>query len=132
MSHHLVILKKLYLDRILSGRKTVECRVSRIKRAPFAAVSAGDTLWLKQSGGPVVATASVRRVEFVHPLAESKVIVLRDRYSESLQADQAFFDNHLKAKYATFIQLGRVRRVEPFHIRKSSRHAWLVLQAPPA
>lgn len=131
MSHHLVILKKLYLDRILSGRKTVECRVSRIRRPPFAVVSPGDTLWLKQSGGLVVATASVHRVEFVHPLAESELAVLRDRYRNSLQADQAFFDDQLEAKYATFVQFSHVRRLEPFRIRKPSRHARLVLQAPP-
>ena len=44
MNHHLVIFKKAYLDLILQGKKTVECRLSQYKRPPFNAVASGDTL----------------------------------------------------------------------------------------
>lgn len=131
MTHHLVVLKKQYVDRVLRGHKTMECRLSRNRRPPFGVVDVGDLLWLKQSSGPVTATATVGRVEYFHPLAEAKLANLRRRYGKSLQADAAFFDSHQQARYATFIRLSRVRRIEPFRLKKNDRHAWVVLSTPP-
>ena len=131
MTHHLVILKRDYLNRILRGHKTVECRFSRTRRPPFGAVAIGDVLWLKQSGGPIKATTTVRRVEFLHPVAQTVLRQTRRHYGESLQADQTFFENHRQANYATFIQLGDVRHIEPFQVAKNDRHAWVVLAKPP-
>ncbi len=131
MTHHLVVLKKQYVDRVLHGHKTMECRLSRHRRPPFGVVHVGDLLWLKQSSGPITATATVGRVEYFHPLPEAKLANLRRRYGKPLQADAAFFDSHQQARYATFIRLSRVRRIEPFRLEKNDRHAWVVLSTPP-
>ncbi len=130
MTHHLVILEKVYLQHILRGRKSAECRLSRTRRPPFGLVKRGDTLWLKQSGGQVVATARVRRVSFVHPLRAADLARLLKLWGDSLRANQSFFKKHEHARYATLIELGRVRTIEPFDILKSDRHAWVVLAAP--
>ncbi len=130
VSHHLVILHKIYLDRILRGRKTLECRLSRTRRPPFGAVSPGDTLWLKQSGGPVVATATVRRVTFIHPLQEADLANLRTRYADALQAHASFYTERQDARFATLIRLSRVRRIPPFDVQKSNRNGWVVLAGP--
>ena len=55
MSHHLVVVKSQYLQKILKGSKTVECRLTKYRQPPFAAVKVGDHLWFKLAGGPVVA-----------------------------------------------------------------------------
>ena len=130
MIHHLVILKKHYLFRVLRGYKTVECRLSRHKRPPFGVVTVGDTLWLKQSGGPVTATATVARVEYAHPLTIARLTLLRLRYGESIQADSDFFDGWRQARYATIIHLGNVRRIDPFRLKKNDRRAWVPLAGP--
>ena len=41
-NYHLAILKKPYLERILSGRKPIELRLTRTRRAPFGRIAAGD------------------------------------------------------------------------------------------
>jgi ASC-1-like (ASCH) protein len=60
---HLVILKKPYLDAILSGKKKVESRFSKSRRNFLNSIKAGDLLFLKQSSGPVCATARVGKGE---------------------------------------------------------------------
>ena len=130
LSHHLVILHKIYLDHILRGRKTVECRLSRTRRPPFGVVSPGDTMWLKQSGGLVVATATVCRVTFIHPLKEAELARLQARYAEALHVDASFFTQRRHARFATLIRLGRVRHIPPLRVRKSNGNGWIVLGGP--
>jgi len=48
-----VILKKPSLAAILDGRKQIESRFTRTRRAFRGRVEAGDRLFLKQSSGPV-------------------------------------------------------------------------------
>ena len=131
MTHRLVVLKSDYLKGILRGEKTAECRLSRTKRPPYGAVTAGDVLWLKQSGGPIRARTTARHVQFVHPLAKAELKYISHRYGEALQVDRTFLDDRRQSRYATLIQLGRVRRLEPFSVEKNDRHAWVVLSGPP-
>ena len=98
---------------------------------PFEAVSAGDPLRLKQRDGLVATTATACRAEFPHLLAGSKLAFLPVGHRDSLQADENFLNNHIKAGHATLAQLGRVRRVEPFRAHESCRCRRLILPAPP-
>jgi ASC-1-like (ASCH) protein len=68
-NYHLVILKKHYLDAILSGRKRIESRFTRTRRSPFWQVQPVDKLFLKQSSGPVCATANITAVDSFHHIA---------------------------------------------------------------
>ncbi len=132
MAHHLVILKSTYLQHILQGRKTTECRLSRTRRPPFGLVDVGDTLWLKRSGGPVLAKAEVRQVEYIHPLGPNRLMELRSRYHHAIRADPDFFNNDraAQARFATLIQLSKVREIEPISFGKSDRNAWVLLSGP--
>jgi len=131
VTHHLVVLTSEHLNNILRGQKTVECRLSRTKRPPYGVLTAGDVLWLKQSGGPIRATTTARHVQFVHPFAKAELKYISHGYGEALQVDRTFFDNRHQSRYATLIRLGRVRRVEPFSVEKNDRNAWVVLSGPP-
>lgn len=57
MTDHLVILQSKWLTNLTTGAKTVEFRASNRRIAPYERVTPGDRLWLKASGGPVVAVA---------------------------------------------------------------------------
>ena len=131
MNHHLVILKKVYLDRVLDGSKTTECRLSRDRRLPFGHVAVGDILWFKQSSGLVHAKAVAHHVEYFHPLGPSRLLALRARYERSLRADTPFFREHGHAQFATIVCFGRASYFAPFPIRKTNRQGWVVLPAPP-
>jgi len=58
-NYHLVILKKPYLDAILSGRKRIESRFTRTKRYAFGRVLPGDELFLKVSSEHIGAVAGL-------------------------------------------------------------------------
>ena len=130
MTHHLVILKRTYLRHILDGTKTVECRFSKVRRAPFGAIRAGDVLWLKLSGGPIVGIATAAWVEFLERSNGPIRYRLPSRYTANLRADAEFLSGLAAARFATFIGLSRVRPISPMSVRKSSRHGWVVLPAP--
>lgn len=130
MAHHLVILKKAYLDRILDGSKTVECRLSCVRLPPYGSVRRGDTLWLKQSGHWIRGTARVRSVRYFHPLDRAMLALLKERYSRAIGADRSFFRWKKQRRFATVIRLSQVRDIAPIAYPKSDRRAWVVLPGP--
>jgi len=132
MTHHLMIIHRRYIVPLTKGKKTIECRLARIRTPPYGCVARRDTLWLKVSGGPVVARATVRHVDHIHPLTPSTLYDIRKRYGSSIVADDDFYFAHADASFATLITLGRVVRLVPFQIAKRDRRAWVVLSEPPS
>lgn len=131
MSHHLVILKKIYLDRILLGTKTTECRLSETRRAPFQKVCRGDTLWLKQSGGAIRGKARVRSVRYIHPISKTTLVTILKKHRKTIQVDRQFLKRHSKVRYGSLIHLSYVRIIKPILIQKNNQLAWVVLSEPP-
>ena len=62
--HHVAIMKKSWglIPKILSGKKTMESRWYQTKRAPWDKISAGDTVFFKNSSELVTAKAIVSTV----------------------------------------------------------------------
>lgn len=131
MQHHLIILAAKYLEAILSGRKTAECRLSRVEQAPYQAVRPGDLLWLKEVSGPVRAVATAGRVHCFKELDPSRLGVLRRRFNGDIAAPASFWQLHHDARFATLIWLESICPLTPFRIAKTDRRAWVVLHGPP-
>lgn len=90
----------------------------------------GDRLWLKQSGGPVVATARAGLVRFLELNNATSIAQLERRYAKRILADASFFADHFEARYASLIHLTHVRPCDAFSIEKKDRLAWVVLRQP--
>lgn len=62
--HHVAIMNKSWklIPKILSGEKTIESRWYKTKRAPWDKITAGDTVFFKNSGEKVTARAEVSSV----------------------------------------------------------------------
>ena len=131
MTHHLMIVTRRYIAAILKGKKTVECRLSKTPKPPFGRVKRGDTLWIKLSGGPVVADTRVRRVTYFHPVTPAVLQAISTQYGRLIRAKPGFYNEHREANYATLILLDRVTPLDPFRIDKRDRRAWVVLPVPP-
>lgn len=131
MQHHLVILRGRYIEGILAGTKTIECRLSRTRQAPFASVQAGDRLWFKVVSGPILLTASVGRSRFIHPVTPRILRSIRRDYGRRIQAGSDFFGRHSQAQYASLIDIANVERIAPLEIVKRDRRGWVVLNGPP-
>lgn len=128
VNHHLVILKKVYLDLVLSGRKTIESRLTRGRTAAFGRVQAGDKLFLKASGGPVCATATAARVACYPNLTPDKVAEIRRRYGAEIGGADAVWTELMDRRCGFLVWLANVKRIEPIRIEKKDWRAWVVLK----
>lgn len=129
--HHVAILKKEWklLDKIVSGKKTVESRWYVSKVAPWGKISAGDVVFFKESGSPVSAKANVEKI-IQEELTPSKVKALMEKYGKAIcvRDEAEFIKNNEKKKYGMLIFLKDAAKVEPFDIDKKGfglMSAWL-------
>jgi hypothetical protein len=127
MNSHLVILKKPYLDLILSGEKTVELRLTRARHPICGRVSPGDRLWLKVSAGPVCGRATVEGVEYYADLTPGRVAGIRRDYGDRIGGDDAVWESMMDCRSGFLVRLTDVRRIEPIRIYKKDMRAWVLL-----
>ncbi len=129
---HIAILHKRYLDAILSGDKTIESRLSRIRTEPFGRVKAGERIYFKQSSGPFRATAIVRSVKSYDDLTPARVRTMRRDHNDGILGDGPYWSAKSRATCATLMWLDEVEPIE-FGPDLSgvqspgSRRAWFVL-----
>lgn len=130
---HLAIFIPPFLELILEGKKTVEGRFSKVRCAPFGAVEEGDTVLMKKSGGLVIGSFVVAKVESFENLTQEKLKELETRYSESLcsSADPQYWQRRRASRYATLMRVAESTRFErPFPFPKKDRRGWVVLAEP--
>jgi len=110
---HLAVLRRPYLDAALAGTKRVEARLSRNRGAPYARVRPGDTIFLKQSSGPVRAVATAGEVRTLDDLTPPLVRTLRRELDHLIGANPDYWDAKSTARYATLIWLVGTRPLTP-------------------
>ena len=126
-SYHLVILKKPYLDAILSACKQIESRLTKTRRPAFGRVFAGDKLFLKLSSGPVSATATVAAVKNFENLTPGRIAEIKKQYNNYILGDDEHWQSRVDCKFGFLVWLKNVRTIEPVRIRKNDWRAWVVL-----
>jgi ASC-1-like (ASCH) protein len=128
-NYHLVILKKPYLEAILSGQKTIESRFSKARPRAFKRVLPGDRLFLKLSSGPVCATAVIAAIKNFEDLKPEKKCEIKRRYNEQIKGSDEYWKSKADCKYGFLVQLKDVHPIHPVRIRKKDWRAWVVLTA---
>ena len=103
MSYHLAILKRPYLEAILAGRKRIESRFTRTRRGAFGEVEAGDTLFLKESSGPVRATANVCGVKRFANLTAQKMAQLEAEYNHLVCGDDEYWRGRRNCRFGVLV-----------------------------
>jgi len=126
-NYHLVILKKLYLEAILAGRKQIESRFTRRKRAHFGRVLPGDKLFLKESSGPVCTVASVATVKNFQNLTPRQIIKLKEKYNRQIGGSDEHWQSKVDCKFGLLVWLKDIEAMEPVRIGKKDWRAWVVL-----
>lgn len=127
INYHLVILKKPYLEAILSGRKKVESRFMQAKRHGFGRVLPGDKLFLKVSSGPVCATATVSAVKNFQNLTPERLIEVKEKYNHCLFGSDEYWQGKRDCRFGFLVWLEDVKLIEPVRINKKDWRAWVVL-----
>lgn len=127
MNNHLVILKKPYLDAILAGRKTVESRFYKTRQYWLSRVAAGDKLFLKDSSGPVRATAVVTEVKIFDNLTGPQIAELKQQYNQVIVGDDLYWREKSNSQFGILVWLKDVKAITPRFIKKADWRAWVVL-----
>jgi len=126
-NHHLVILKKPYLDAIIEGRKTIESRFTKSRQPYFGQIHPGDEIFLKLSSGPVCAVATAQAVRQFENLTPGEIQRLKTQYNRSILGENGYWESKRDCKYGVLIRLADVRRTKPVFINKHDWRAWVVL-----
>ncbi len=110
-------------QRILTGKKTIETRRYKNKIAPWNKITAGETVYFKDSGSPVSVQATVSKVEQFADLDEQKINALLKKYSYADIGTTDILPEVLAyekwKKYCIIIHLKHPRAVKPFDIDKT-------------
>ncbi len=126
-NYHLVILKKSYLDAILNNHKKIELRLTKSRHHGFGRVFAGDKLFIKESSGPVCATATVEAVKNHENLTPEKILEIKQRYNHQIGGNDEYWLSKMDCKFGFLVWLKDVKAIEPVRIRKKDWRAWVVL-----
>lgn len=127
---HVAILKKKWLEKILSGEKTIESRWYKQKRDPYQNIAQGDMVYLKETGKPITARARVEKVLFFNKLTEQKIKEIVHRYGKEIGMRQEAASSFLGKNYCTLIVLKNPQRISPFQINKKgfgNMTAWITV-----
>ncbi len=124
---HLVILKKYYLDAILAGRKKIESRFAGTKRYAFGRVLPDDRLFLKESSGPVCATAIVAAIKNFENLTPKQIIEIKQQYNHYIIGSDEYWRSKSNCRFGFLVWLKGVKSIEPIRICKKDWRAWVVL-----
>jgi ASC-1-like (ASCH) protein len=130
---HVAIMMKRYLDLVLEGTKTVECRLTRQARDPYEAIEPGERIYFKQSAGPYRATALAEHVMFESGLTPRRIKQIQRDYNDLLCGDEGFWRWKRDSLFCTLIWLADVEPTDSGpEIPPLQGRAWLALEEEPA
>lgn len=118
---HVAIMKKewRFIEKILSGEKTIESRWYNTKYKPWNAIKKGDAVYFKNSSEVVNAKAEVKNViQFFKPEAEKILNEYGARIGIEKKDIAKFLQKFRGKNYCTLIFLENAKKVKPFNINK--------------
>jgi hypothetical protein len=126
---HIAIFVGDAIEKILSGKKTMESRFSAHKVIPYGEISKDDLILLKKSGGDIVGQVIVDNVLCYDNLKPESISVLHKEYSKELNVNDIFWQKKVKSKYATLIFLKKPQRyVTALKYKKKDRRPWVIIK----
>lgn len=129
---HIAILKKQWnlLELILNGKKTIESRWYKTKRAPFNKIKPKDIVYFKNSGELITAKAEAYKVLQFENLNKKKIKEILKNYGQRIGIENVPTQNFKDKNYCILIFLKNPKKIKPFHISKKGyglMSAWMVL-----
>lgn len=127
---HLAIFNEPFLSLIYNGNKTIESRFSVNRISPFGKIQKGDIILLKESGGSINGICIAGNIRFYPNLNSKNKIEIESTYGEKIctSYDKEFWENHAEAKYASLIEIEKVKKTTPFKCNKSDRRGWSIVR----
>jgi len=130
MKKHIAIFIGDAIEKILSGKKTMESRFSLHKITPYEEVAKDDLIFLKPSGGDILGKVLVDNVLYYDNLRPESIAILRKEYSQELSVDDDFWQRKAKSHFATLIFLKKPERfLTRLKFKKKDRRPWIVINS---
>ncbi len=128
MAKHLGIFTKGNIEKIFSGKKTIDGRFSKIRISPFCDVSVNDTVYMKEPGEGIVGQFSVSKVVYFDRPDKKDLSEIKNNFSKQLAVDEKFWSRLEKVNYISLISIKNVTKflVPPLFDKKDSR-GWVKL-----
>ena len=135
---HLAIMRKSWglTDKILQGKKKIESRWYSVKYKPWDNIKKGETIYFKDSGGPVRIKAVISRVMQFADLTPKKVKEILNIYGKddgiAQEKTSEFFNKFKDKKYCILVFLKNPTEISPFNIDKTgfgAMSAWITIGA---
>ena len=118
-----------FIDKIFSGKKTIESRWYKSRRAPWNKIKKGEIIYFKDSGEPVTLKAEADKVLQFSGLTPEKTKQIINKYGKRIGVtDVSLFDSK---KYCILVFLKNPKKVEPFKIKKKGfglMSAWISVE----
>ncbi len=124
---HIAVFKKDLLKKVLNGEKKLESRFSKERLVPYDSIDNGDTIYLKESGGPIVAKAKADKIKFYANLNSDKIKIFKYTYSAQLCVDDEFWNKEKDSLYATMFNLKDIEGITPITTPKSDQQPWVII-----
>lgn len=128
MSIHVAILKREYLRMVLTGQKTVESRLAKVRCPPIGMVKPGERLFFKASGGAFMATALAESVHDYADQSPDQIDALCEQWNPAVCGPPEYWHDRRDRPFATMI---RLHHVEPLEVGPKfavqNMRAWYVL-----
>ncbi len=123
-----------FLPKILSGQKIIESRWYLSKRSPWGQIQSGDTVFFKDTGQPVTAKATAKKILAFENLTPAKIMTILWEYGQADGINQSqvpvFYERFKNKKYCLLIFLKNPEAVPPFEVNKKgfgAMSAWITI-----
>jgi len=108
---HVAVLKPKYLDMLISGEKTLGCRLTRNRIEPHGRIRRGERVYFKESSGPFRATAIVEEIIEHADLDEAGILSIREAHGPSIGAPDSFWQSKRTARFAVLVRFRKIEEV---------------------
>lgn len=123
-------MREPYLGYVLDGSKTVESRFSKNRIVPYHAVTPGEVVYFKKSGGKIVASATIQKVKY-YTLTKSVREEIFTSFGEAIKISKEYIEQKVGCRYCTLMWIKDVKEiVPPVCFEKKDQRAWIVLKQP--
>ena len=102
---HVAIVRPALADLILSGRKTIESRITKVRGPAFQRVHPGDAIYFRESGGGFRVLATVEKAVHLRDLTAAGLRALREVFGVEIGADAAYWRSRKGSRYASLMWL---------------------------
>jgi hypothetical protein len=125
---HLAIFTPGFIEKIFTGKKTLDGRFSNIRCMPFGSIEKGDLVLMKKSGGPIIGYFIAGNIQFYSDLIPLKLKSIVDRYWDELALTKEFWQERKKSRYLTLIHIRKPTKFRfPISVKKSNLSGWVSL-----